>query len=54
MQWAELYQKETEKPLGQFVKDLNSAGKEPGFIIQVQSAAWYVKITDRIFGEATN
>jgi len=33
MQWAELYQKETEKPLGQFVKDLINAGKERGFII---------------------
>ncbi len=33
MQWAELYQKETEKPLGQFIKDLKSAGKERGFII---------------------
>lgn len=33
MQWAELYQKETEKPLGQFIKDLKIAGKERGFII---------------------
>lgn len=33
MQWAELYQKETAKPLAQFIKDLKSAGKERGFII---------------------
>ena len=33
MQWAELYQRETEKPLGQFIKDLKSVGVERGFII---------------------
>ncbi len=38
MQWAELYQKETEKPLGQFVTDLKSAGKERGFIIHNENS----------------
>lgn len=33
MQWADLYQQETHKPLTQFVKDLKSAGKSRGFII---------------------
>ena len=38
MQWAELYQKETVKPLGQFVTDLKSAGKERGFIIHNENS----------------
>ncbi|MDD2851094.1 MAG: DUF302 domain-containing protein [Desulfuromonadaceae bacterium] len=33
MQWAELYRKDTAKPLAQFVKDLKSACKECGFVI---------------------
>lgn len=37
MQWAELYQKETEKPLAQFIKDLKSAGELHGFIIHNES-----------------
>ena len=37
MQWAELYQKETEKPLAQFVRDLKSAGVVRGFIIHNES-----------------
>lgn len=37
MQWAELYQKETEKPLSQFIKDLKSAGKMRGFVIHNES-----------------
>ena len=38
MQWAELYQKETEKPLAQFVRDLKSAGVVRGFVIHNESA----------------
>ena len=37
MQWAELYQKETEKPLAQFIKNLKSAGMTRGFIIHNES-----------------
>ncbi|MBL0224480.1 MAG: DUF302 domain-containing protein [Geobacteraceae bacterium] len=37
MQWAELYQKETEKPLLQFVRDLKNAGESRGFIIHNES-----------------
>jgi len=37
MQWAELYQKETEKPLAQFVRDLKGAGVARGFIIHNES-----------------
>ncbi|NTW99194.1 MAG: DUF302 domain-containing protein [Geobacteraceae bacterium] len=33
MQWAELYQKETEKPLAQFIKDIKREGESRGFII---------------------
>ena len=38
MQWAELYSKETEKELSQFVKDLRSAGKKRGFVIHNESS----------------
>lgn len=38
MQWAELYQKETEKPLSQFIRDLKSAGKMRGFIIHNENS----------------
>jgi uncharacterized protein (DUF302 family) len=37
MQWAELYQKETEKPLLQFIKDLKNAGEVRGLIIHNES-----------------
>jgi len=37
MQWAELYQKETGKPLAQFIKNLKSAGMTRGFIIHNES-----------------
>lgn len=38
MQWAELYQKETEKPLPLFIKDLKSAGKARGFVIHNENS----------------
>ena len=38
MQWAELYQKETEKPLGQFITDLRSAGELRGFVIHNENS----------------
>ncbi|MBT0666444.1 DUF302 domain-containing protein [Geobacter pelophilus] len=37
MQWAELYQKETDKPLIQFVADLKSAAGSRGFSIHNES-----------------
>lgn len=37
MQWVEIYQKVTEKPLAQFIKDLKSAGKMRGFAIHNES-----------------
>jgi uncharacterized protein (DUF302 family) len=33
MQWADIFQKETDKPLNQYVRDLKSAGTKRGFII---------------------
>lgn len=33
MQWSELYQQETEKPLALFIQNLRSAGKKRGFVI---------------------
>ena len=38
MQWSELYQKETDKPLTRFIKDLKSAGKMRGFIIHNENS----------------
>lgn len=38
MQWSELYGRETDKPLAQFIRDLKSAGKQRGFIIHNESS----------------
>jgi uncharacterized protein (DUF302 family) len=38
MQWSELYQKETEKPLVRFIGDLKSAGEMRGFVIHNESS----------------
>jgi uncharacterized protein (DUF302 family) len=37
MQWAELYQEETAKPLAQFIKDLKRAGELRGSVIHNES-----------------
>lgn len=37
MQWAKIFQRETDKPLVQFVKDLKHAGKLRGFVIHNES-----------------